>query len=56
MLRFGRDDDGLAMIEWIMDGVFGLMVWGFGVWCWYLRSKRVVLFLVVMVCVYVVIG
>ena len=30
MLRFGRDDDGLAMIEWIMDGVFGLMVWGLG--------------------------
>ena len=29
---------------------------GFGVWCWYLRSKREVLFLVVNVSVYVVIG
>ena len=52
MLRFGRDDDGLAMIEWIMDGVFVLMVWGlgFGVGIYVARGWCCFLVVIVIVC------
>ena len=56
MLRFGRDDDGLAMIEWIMDGGFVLMVWGLGFGVGIYVARGWCCFLVVIVCVYVVIG